>query len=530
MSGRGPRPLGSILSASFDRRLAALAGHPGLLAGARRGIEKESLRVTRDGYISAQPHPPGLGSALTNQYITTDFSEALLEFITPPLRDCWGAVQFLCDLHQFVGMNLDDELLWPMSMPCMIRSDADIPIADYGRSNVGRMKTIYRRGLAVRYGRYMQAISGIHYNFSLPEDFWPLYQSVRGESGQLQEFRSSAYLDLVRNVRRLDWLLLYLLGASPAVCKSFLAGSDSDLETLDKGTLFGRHATSLRMSDLGYHNTQQASLRVSANSLDEYVADLDGAIRNPSERWQELGIFSDGVRQQLNANQLQIENEFYSTIRPKRVAESGERPTAALQRGGIEYVELRALDVSPFDPVGINQRQAKFLEVFLLTCLLLDSPPIDDAEHRANVENQALTARRGREPGLQLQRGGASIGLVEWGLELRTQMLAVCEVFDPGDECGYAAAVQELMVGMDDPASTPSARLLAELRTTGKPLFRYAMDLAGDYDSYFRSLAPDLSPKLAQFEQESVDSLARQRAIEAGDALDFEAYLARYFQ
>jgi glutamate--cysteine ligase len=518
------------LSASFDNRLAALAGHPGLLDGARRGIEKESLRVTRDGYISAQPHPPALGSALTNRHITTDFSEALLEFITPPLTDCWGAVQFLCDLHQFVGMNLDDELLWPMSMPCMIRSDADIPIANYGSSNVGRMKTVYRRGLAVRYGRYMQAISGIHYNFSVPEDFWPLYQGLRGDGGSMQDFRSTAYLELVRNVRRLDWLLLYLLGASPAVCKSFLAGRESDLESLDKGTLFGPHATSLRMSDLGYHNTQQASLRVSANSLDEYVADLDGAIRSPSERWQELGIFADGQRQQLNANQLQIENEFYSTIRPKRVAESGERPTAALQRGGIEYVELRALDVSPFDPVGINQRQAKFLEVFLLTCLLLDSPPIDDAEHRANVENQSLTARRGREPGLQLQRAGSPTGLVEWGLELRTQMLAVCEVFDPDGECDYAAAVQELMAGLDDPEATPSARLLADLRTTGKPLFRYAMDLASDYHGYFQSLAPDLSPQLAQFKQESSDSMARQRAIEAGDDLDFEAYLERYFQ
>ena len=109
MSGRGPQSRGPVLSASFDNRLAALAGHPGLLNGARRGIEKESLRVTRDGYISAQPHPPALGSALTNKHITTDFSEALLEFITPPLTDCWGAVQFLCDLHQFVGMNLDDE-------------------------------------------------------------------------------------------------------------------------------------------------------------------------------------------------------------------------------------------------------------------------------------------------------------------------------------------------------------------------------------------------------------------------------------
>ena len=320
------------MTVRLEQRLAALAGTPRLLDGTRRGIEKESLRVTPDGYISRRPHPEALGSALTNRYITTDFSEALLEFITPPLAECWEAVQFLCDLHQFTCAQLGDEMLWPMSMPCMIRSEADIPIAVYGNSNVGRMKTLYRRGLSERYGRFMQAISGIHYNYSLPESFWPLYQDLEGSGEDLQAFRSSAYLGLVRNVRRLDWLLLYLFGASPAVCKSFLAGRDTDLAEFDQGTVYGTHATSLRMSDLGYHNADQASLRVSANSLDEYIADLDRAIRTLHPRWEALGVSVNGERRQLNANELQIENEFYSTIRPKRVARSGERPTAALRR------------------------------------------------------------------------------------------------------------------------------------------------------------------------------------------------------
>lgn len=529
MSGAGARLRRPAVSMKLDKRLAGLAGAGDLLAGTRRGIEKESLRVTGDGYISRRPHPAGLGSALTNRYITTDFSEALLEFITPPLTDCWGAVQFLCDLHQYTGAHLDDELLWPMSMPCMIRSEADIPIADYGTSNVGRMKTLYRKGLSARYGRYMQAISGIHYNYSLPESFWPRYQDVEKASGALQDFRSSHYLGLVRNVRRLDWFLLYLLGASPAVCKSFLAGRDTDLGEFDAGTYYGVHATSLRMSDIGYQNVQQARLRVSANSLDEYIRDLNQAIRTPSPAWRVFdGDGGDG-RQQLNANMLQIENEFYSTIRPKRVARSGERPTMALSRGGIEYVELRALDVSPFDPVGINQRQARFLEVFLLNCLLQDSPPIDDQEHEANVFNHATVAKRGREPDLRLRRHGAEIRLQDWGAELREELLAICEVFDPNGSLGCAQAVCECTAGLDDPGKTPSGRLLDELRATGQPLFAYAMQLARDFNDYFSSLSPEFNAHNSVFEVESQLSVARQAEIEAADDVDFDTYLARYF-
>ena len=529
MSGPRPRDGARAVTSRLDARLAALAGRPRLLAGTRRGIEKESLRVTPEGYISREQHPRGLGSALTNRYITTDFSEALLEFITPPLRECWEAVQFLCDLHQYTGEHLDGELLWPMSMPCMIRSADDIPIAGYGTSNVGRMKTLYRHGLSVRYGRYMQAIAGIHYNYSVPDAFWPQFGDIEGTELPLLDFRSSVYLGLVRNVRRLDWFLLYSLGASPAVCKSFLAGRDTDLESFDRGTLYGPYATSLRMSDIGYQNAQQASLRVSANSLDEYMADLNRAIRTPSAQWQRLDEHPDSERRQLNANMLQIENEYYSTIRPKRVAQSGERPTAALRRGGIEYVELRALDVSPFDPVGINQRQARFLEMFLLNCLLLDSPPVDADEHAANVSNHAAVAKRGREPGLQLRRDGRDVALTDWGRELREQLLATCEVFDPDGKLGCADAVRECTAGLDDPEQTPSGRLLEELRQTGQPLFVYAMELARGFNDYFQSLSPEFNVHTAEFAAESRASLDRQQAIEAADDIDFDTYLGRFF-
>lgn len=501
----------------------------GLVRGGQRGVERECLRVTPTGQLATTPHPLALGSALTNAYVTTDYSEALLEFVTPPQLTNWETIQFLCDVHQFVVERIGDELIWPLSMPCAISKDADVPLAQYGSSNIGRMKTIYRRGLGYRYGRIMQAISGIHYNYSLPDAFWPLYQELEGQRGDLQDYRSATYLGAVRNVRRLDWLLLYLFGASPALCKTFVRGrGPNGLDELDTGTLYGPFATSLRMSDLGYRNSAQASLVVSANSLEEYVRDLSRATHAPRPEFEQIGVKVDGEYRQLNANQLQIENEFYSTIRPKRVVQPGERPTAALRRGGVQYVELRALDVSPWDPVGINQRQMRFLEVFLIYCLLQESPPISAAEQQRIDRNHGLVARRGREPGLKLVRGDESVALADWGATICRDLVAVAGLIDPGGQQGHVDAIRHQLQAVEDPERTPSAALLAELRSSGQTLANYGLELAGRTREYFLALAPELNRHRELLGAEAGSSLARQRHIEATDEQPFDEYLARY--
>ncbi len=526
------RPAGAVPMSHFERRLRALSA-PGVgkpLRGGRRGIEKEGLRVTPEGYIAATAHPVCLGSALENRFITTDYSEALLEFVTPPLESTWEAIQFLCDIHQFVYGCLEDELIWAMSMPCMIRSPADVPLARYGTSNVGQMKTAYRRGLGYRYGRNMQAISGMHFNYSLPEAFWSAYLDIEGAGAdEAMDFRSSAYLGLVRNVRRLDWLLLYLFGASPAVCKTFLAGVDTDLVEFDSGTLCGPYATSLRMSEIGYQNSNQAVIEVSANSLDDYVRDLERAVGTPNPDYERIGVVVDGVYRQLNANYLQIENEYYSTVRPKRVARSGERPTQALRRGGVEYIELRALDISPFDPVGINRAHVRFLEAFLVYCLLADSPPIEDREQHDNKINRLAVADRGREPGLELRYGGSGRKLRDWGLEVCRDIGAVAELLERDDRTDYADAIAVQIDALEDPEHTPSARLLAELRTTGQSIFEYAMQLSMNYAEYFLAMPAEMNSHQRSLSEESRESLRRQARIEAADDVSFDEYLARYF-
>ena len=455
----------------FERRLSSLvnSGQPEVLQGGRRGVEKESLRVTPQGHLARTGHPRALGSALASEHITTDYSEALIELVTPTFTTAWELLQYLLDLHQFVYRHLDEELLWATSMPCRIGSDDEIPLAQYGQSHVGRMKTVYRNGLGLRYGRMMQAISGVHYNYSFPQGFWPAYADIVRSRDHGQDFVSRRYFDLLRNYRRHGWLVLYLFGVSPVVCKSFLRGREHHLQDLAPGTAYEPYATSLRMSDIGYSNRNQSGLTVSVNSLEEYVRDLSRATSTPHPPYAALGVKRDGEYRQLNANILQIENEYYSFIRPKRVASSGERPTHALRRAGVEYVEVRALDVSAFDPVGVNQNKLRFLEAFLALCLLKDSPPIADAEQRSLDQNHLTVARRGREPGLALWRDGHGVPMRQWARELLDSMRGICEILDRGDPAGpYGLALEIQAAKIEDVARTPSARMMTELAATGE--------------------------------------------------------------
>jgi glutamate--cysteine ligase len=516
----------------LEERLARLtADDPGAhLGGGPKGLEKESLRIGPDGRLSARRHPGVLGSPLTHPYITTDFSEALMELVTPPFTETWETLQFLCDLHQFVYENLGDELLWATSMPCIVSGDEKIPLARYGNSNVGRMKTVYRRGLGYRYGRAMQAIAGVHFNYSLPEAFWPAYRIVERLDEAPAAFRSAAYFALLRNFRRYGWIVLYLFGSSPAVCKSFVRGRKLDLPEFDAGTLYEPYATSLRMSNLGYRNATQKHLPISLNGMDEYVADLTHAITTPHPAYERIGVLVNGEYRQLNANVLQIENEYYSLIRPKRVARTGERPTQALLRGGVEYVELRALDVSAFDPMGVNGHELRFLENLLIFCLLSDSPPIGVAEQAALDANQLAVAHRGRDPALALIAGDRERPLRDWALEILDRMQGPCEALDAADPARpYRTALDLQRQAVEQPELTPSARILAGMRDAGLSFFEFALQMSQAHRDYFLSLGAVREGRREAFRETAASSLARQRDIEAADDISFDEYLRRYF-
>jgi len=259
------------------------------LARLNRGLEKESLRVDENGALAQTPHPRALGSALAHPSITTDYSEALLEFITPTHTAIDALLRDLFDLHHFTYQNLAREKLWVNSMPCIVRGEEHIPIAHYGDSNIGRMKAIYRRGLRLRYGSLMQTIAGIHFNFSLPEEFWNEFAGDGdgdgdGDESTVRELKSVYYFALLRNFHRHSWLVCYLFGASPAVCKTFLQGRAHALDDLDSHSFYAPFATSLRLSNLGYTSDAQAGIDINYNSVDGFVASLRRAIQRRMPR------------------------------------------------------------------------------------------------------------------------------------------------------------------------------------------------------------------------------------------------------
>ena len=498
---------------TLSERVVALPAER--LRGIRRGIEKESLRAEPDGRLALTPHPAPLGSPLTHPHITTDFSESQPELVTGVHASVDGALTELTEIHQVVYQEmaaLGDEMLWVSSMPCGLPTDETIPIGRYGGSNVGRAKSVYRMGLSHRYGRRMQTISGIHYNWSLP-----------GVS-------SAEYFALIRNFRRNAVVVLYLFGASPAVCSSFVAGRDHELRPLGERTMYLPHATSLRMGRLGYQSDAQASLAVSYNSLESYGGSLEEALTRPYPPYEAIGIQNPGGDyNQLATTLLQIENEFYGTIRPKRVIRPGERPLHALRERGVEYVEVRLMDLDPFEPIGINADTGRFLDMFLLHCLLSDSPPDSPDEIAALKNNQHLTAARGREPGLLLQRGPERVTLADWAADIVAQLAPIADAMDAveGGQA-YSQALAAARAALAAPDTLPSARVLRAMRDEHHDSFvSFVRTRSADTRAQLLALPYPAALK-ARFDALAAASITEQKRIESMDSMPFEIYRQEY--
>ena len=509
-----------------SKALSWLETHPRILKGINRGIERETLRVTPDGHLACTGHPDGLGKSLTHKWITTDFAESLLEFITPVDSRIDYTVKFLRDVHRYTARHLKNERMWPLSMPCFIDSEDAIELAQFGTSNAGRLKTLYREGLKNRYGALMQTISGVHYNFSLPIEFWQAWSGVNGEEDGKDKI-SDGYFRLIRNYYRFGWVIPYLFGASPAICSSFLRGRETNLpfETLPKGALYLPYATSLRLSDLGYTNKSQSDLNITFNHLDTYVAGLKNAIKIPSEEFAAMGLTKDGKHLQINANVLQIENEFYAPIRPKRVQKGDESPSDALQRGGVEYIEVRALDINPFSATGVDETQIRFLDLFLIWCVLADAPEMSADELACSRHNWNRVILEGRKPGqvIGIGCGREKQPLQKVGHALFNDLLRVADVLDSCSGMHYRQVCEALTAQFDDPELTFSGRMLALIKESG--IGSYGLALA---DRYYDELSHEPYEVIseADFEEQRQASVDKQKAMEESDTLSFDEYLA----
>jgi glutamate--cysteine ligase len=520
-----------VFLASYDSVLTLLSNpqHLPLLARLQRGLEKEGLRCDANGKIAQTPHATGLGSALTHPSITTDYSESLLEFITPVFTSAHEANAYLDVAHRFAYSQMESELIWPASMPCILNGEMSIPIANYGTSNLGKLKHVYRHGLWHRYGRVMQAISGIHYNFSLPDELLQLLAAEEGKSAD-KDFISERYLRLIRNFRRYGWLLMYLFGASPAICRTFLDGREHSLEKLHQHTLYAPYATSLRMSDLGYQNSAQSDLRVCHNSLDSYINTLSKALAIPVAKYEDIGVQGDdGEYRQLNTNMLQIENEYYSNIRPKRIGEAGEKPLQSLARAGIQYIEVRSTDVNPFLPLGIDIPQMHFLDIFLTWCAITDSPDIDNAECERAQSNFSKTVYEGRRPDLMLNRDGVEVSIQEWGKALLDDMRPLAKMMDQAHQHSFHQdTLHQQALKLANSELTPSAKVLRILKDEKLEFAELTLRQA---KSHRAELSEALGSNIkAQWKQMAAESITAQAAIEADDDKPFAEYLADYLK
>jgi glutamate--cysteine ligase len=483
------------------------------LAAMSRGIEKESLRVLPSGSLALTPHPTRLGSALTHAQITTDYSESQLELITGVHRTPESCLGELTHIHQSVLQHLGDEMLWVSSMPCGLPTDETIPIGRYGSSNIGRAKSVYRMGLGFRYGRRMQTISGIHYNWSLPG------------------LSTNDYFSLIRNFRRQVFVLMILTGASPAVCKTFVAGRQHGLQPLgDTGTLALPYATSLRMGNLGYQSDAQAGIAASFNSLESYGASLQEALTRPYPAYEQVGIRNPGGDyNQLATSLLQIENEYYGTIRPKRVIAIGERPLHALRERGVEYIEVRCLDLNPFLTVGIDAPTTRLIDLLLLHCLLSDSPPdsVDDLAELAH--NQQAVASQGRDPALQLQRAGQSVNAFAWGMEILDRCRPIAHRVDSalGGQA-YNEALTLMQSRLAQPEKLPSAQVLASMASDHHNSHNRFVKAHSVQTRQALLALPYSAAQREAHEKAVAESLAAQQAIEQSDTLSFEAFRAHY--
>ena len=527
-----PRHTNDVL----EHRLSALIGGPqrDALTRGLRGIEKESLRVTRDGRLALSAHPVALGSALRHPSLTTDYSEALLEIVTPAERDVATTLERLDELHRYVYAALDrqQEVLWNQSMPGLLPdTDDGIPIARYGTSNIGRLKYVYRVGLALRYGRTMQCIAGIHYNYSLNEEVWRVLHADEQSTATLTDYQSDRYFALIRNFRRTSWLLLYLFGASPALDAGFLRRRAHELESFDADTLYLPNATSLRMSDLGYSNTaSESAVRADYDTLPGYLHALAEAVTRPYPPYEAIGTHRGGEWVQINTNVLQIENEFYSTIRPKRVPHPGERPLHALAVRGVQYVEVRCMDIDPFEPTGITLDTARFLDAYLLACALDESPLLPASACKEANENFAVVAREGRRPGLSLTREGCGVPMRDWADELLGKIEHAAAALDTlrGDDV-HTRAVAAQYAKLADTSVTPTARVLQTMRENGQSFVQFGLAQSKRHAETILSRPLD-AKTTRHLEALARESLEEQAKLERDEVGSFDAFVAAVSQ
>ncbi len=496
---------------------------PELLKKNLHGLEKESLRVNSKGGLSELKHPATLGSALFHPNYTLDFAEAQLELVTAPCENIEEAFEAIHELHAFALRSIGSELLWSHSAPCPVFDIGKVRLAEFGLCQEAYQKWLYRKGLSLRCGKKMQLLSGVHYSFSWKEEFWQYYHGSQKGIKNERDFISQEYLAIIRNYLRVGWLCSYLFGASPCLDRSYLDQLQQPIRKKLQRSLYAPYGTSIRMSHLGYFSKIQNQLEISFNSLQEYLKDLEFALKTPHPFYQKLGLMQNGKQVQISENFLQIEAEHYTRIRPKAFVQHSGRPLDSL-KNGIGYLELRNIDICPSCYVGIELEMLRFLHILLVYCLAKESPPIFSDNTKIMCNNQNQVALLGRKPKLSLVNDitGEDILMKTWAMNILDEMDLFAELLDDGQKL-YSQTLQLQKNKIENVSLTPSAQQLKYMEEQKMEFDEYVLAQSKASKRYFLNY-PLPESKLKRLEKLSKDSLKQLQKVEEEQEDSFPGY------
>ena len=400
------------------------------------GVEREGLRVDLKGKLSQKPHPTVFGYKMCNPYITTDFSESQLELITPVFSTTEETYKFLNALYEIVAMELEDEYLWPQSMPAIIPEDKDIPIAEFCGCEEGKVAREYREELFLKYGGKKQLISGIHYNFSFNENIIKKLYENSDKLKNYKAFKDDLYLKVTRNYLRYRWLLIYLLGCTGVVHESYQEDCVKQLEEISKDSFSNEGALSYRNSECGYKN--KIDLFPKYNSVKDYV---------------------DSINKFIDEDLIDTPRELYAPIRLK--AKNPKSLLNSLMDDGINYLEYRSIDINPFEKGGIALNDLHFINIFNLFLLIEDENDYENWQQEA-LNNQNTIAINGKND-VELIRDGKSISKVQWGIEILNKI----KVINDELQLGYEEIIEDIRKRVEDYKETYTYKIIEKVKKEG---------------------------------------------------------------
>lgn len=401
------------------------------------GLERETKRVNEDGTLSDNPHSDQWGHRSYHPYILTDFAEAQLELITPPLKSSKEIQNWLAASHQIVATTNEecDELLWPLSTPAYIPDNRDlVSVAQLSDPD----EVAYREHLAVYYGKDVQLISGIHYNIEFNPEVLDhrLEEAIAGTGTDLRTAKSAYYVEFGRRYLRYRWLLTYLNSATPYVSENY--------GTALYGKPHKQGMRSIRQSRYGYRNHPE--VQVSFDSLEEFVQDI--------ERYVE-------------EDYLMLEKEFYSDVRFRRGA-----PLREMLDDGIDYIELRNFDINPLHPYGMTTEDMDFVKLFTIALLFKNEPTTMDDVNYGHALNQQTAEEDVLAP---IADKDEAYMLLDLMAEVASELPNADYLLD---------IINDKRQQIERPDLTLSGRIFKEVQTAPSYL-EYGIKLAQDYQEIY---------------------------------------------